>query len=140
LEIDVVELVLFLVFLVFLTFAGLLALVIGRRFYVRVPPGRVAVRTGGGGARVVRGDNVFVIPLVHRMDFVHAEVEQLDLEGKELSVQLGDQIEEVIQAFHAFGAKPVDEIRRLLQAIVDSAKGDESAAEAKLAQVGHRSI
>jgi hypothetical protein len=67
-------------------------------------------------------------------------VEPLDFGDKHFEVRLGDQPEDAIRAFRAFGQKPLDEIRRLLSTLISSAKGDEPIVEAKLAQVGYRII
>jgi uncharacterized membrane protein YqiK len=116
-----------------------MALVLGR-FYRKAPPGKILVRAGHGGMRVVSGGGVFVIPAIHRFVLMDAEVESLNYDGKEILVQIGEQPEEVIRACKAFGQKPIEEIKRLLQTMVDSADGSESALKEKLAEVGYRII
>lgn len=51
--------------LVVLLVAGLYA-----RFYVKVPPDQVAVFTGRGGFRVVRGGASFRLPVIERVDYM----------------------------------------------------------------------
>jgi len=111
------------------------------RFYRRVPPGKIGVRTGHGpGPKIIRTAGIFVIPPLHQFDFVHAEVESLGCNGREILVQVGEDANDVLKARTAFGQKQVDEIRRLLQEMVDSADGAEKVIDAKLAEVGYRRI
>ncbi len=112
-----------------------------RRFYIIVPAGTIGVRTGHGPEpRIVRTAGIFVIPIVHQLDLVHAEVESLDGKGHEILVQVDEGRGDVLKARTAFGQKPIDEVRRLLQQIVDAADGDEKAIDVKLAEVGYRRI
>lgn len=81
-----------------------------------------------------------MIPILHQLDLVHAEVESLGCKGHEILVQVGEDTNDVLKARTAFGQKQIDEIRRLLQEMVDSADGDEKVVDAKLAEVGYRRI
>ncbi len=53
-----------------IAFVVLLAGAMYARFYVKVPPDQVAVFTGRGGFRVVRGGASFRLPIIERVDYM----------------------------------------------------------------------
>ena len=119
-------------------------LVLFARFYRRVPSGKVAVRTGHGGMRVVTGKGVFVIPMMHELNLVHAETEQFEesLTGVpcHIVVQLkSDEMEAIKLAAVACGNKGREGTREVLQTLIDTSV-DLDDLDARLAQVGYRRL
>lgn len=53
-----------------IVFAVLLVAALYARFYIKVPPDQVAVFTGRGGFRVVRGGASFRLPVIERVDYM----------------------------------------------------------------------
>ncbi len=81
-----------------------------------------------------------MIPVLHQLDLVHAEAEPLDSKDTEVLVQVGEQADDVLRAYQAFGSKQLEQIRFLLQRLADSAVGDEALIGGKLGEVGYRRI
>jgi len=53
---------------------------------------------------------------------------------------VGEQADDVLRAYQAFGSKQLEQIRFLLQRLADSAVGDEALIGGKLGEVGYRRI
>lgn len=118
-------------------------LTMGVRFYRKVPPGKAAVKSGVGGLKAVFGSGVMVVPVMHRLDYVHTEAEaftgKVDGLPAEILVQLGESAEDIKLAYRAFGGKDRDGTREVLQSIIDSS-ADADDLDARLAEVGYRRI
>ncbi|MCA9073432.1 MAG: hypothetical protein KDA93_00260 [Planctomycetaceae bacterium] len=94
------------------------------RFYRKVPAGKAGVMTGVGGMKVVTGSGIFVIPMMHSLDYVHAEAEAFESyfngEQTQVVVQLKDEAEHIKRAYTAFGGKDREETRHVLQTLIDT--------------------
>ncbi|MEZ6053509.1 MAG: hypothetical protein R3C02_19305 [Planctomycetaceae bacterium] len=113
------------------------------RFYHSVPSGKVAVRNGVGGMVTIANGGVWVIPSMHRLDYVHSEVETFqgifEGEQRDIVVQLKPETENIKRAHAAFGSKDREETRLVLQALIDSSH-DIAELDSRLAELGYQRL
>ena len=107
------------------------------RCYVKAPPGQVIVVSGMGGMKATTGAGILAYPVIHRVDFLHAESEIIHFSGEELVVQLRREREAILDGAATFGSKNREQTREILQTLADACGGDREVLTSKLLGVGY---
>ncbi len=110
------------------------------RFYRVAPPGKVLVRAGHGGPKAIGGVGIIVIPGLHSLHVVHAELELLNCGKQEVLVQLRQTREDILRAFEAFGTTEPSELVPMLEETIRATADDDTVLAKRLAEVGYRRI